>query len=188
MNRCARRTTGAKPAVAGRPTFKKESNRWQWAPWCTGPEKRTARAFWRAMTGPRRSDTKTFRLEPKTQLQDRTCVPSEEQAFNRRLRDLVGIERREHLPVLDDRAHVGNILLNETDDAVAEGLAQLVPGVFPQRVRRVLQKNTRDGEPRRRREAACVCFIITAMASHPPTPESNRSSERSDSVGVCPGG
>jgi len=137
-------------------------------------------AFWRAMTGPRRSDTKTFRLEPKTQLQDRTCVPSEEQAFNRRLRDLVGIERREHLPVLDDRAHVGNILLNETDDAVAEGLAQLVPGVFPQRVRRVLQKNTRDGEPRRRREAACVCFIITAMASHPPTPESNRSSERSD--------
>ena len=36
------------------------------------------------------SDTKTFRLEPKTELQDLTCVPSQEQEFNRRVRDLAG--------------------------------------------------------------------------------------------------
>ena len=36
------------------------------------------------------SDTKTFRLEPKTVLQDLSCVPSQEQEFNRRIRDLAG--------------------------------------------------------------------------------------------------
>ena len=36
------------------------------------------------------SDIKTFRLEPKTELQDLTCVPSQEQEFNRRVRDLAG--------------------------------------------------------------------------------------------------
>ena len=36
------------------------------------------------------SDVKTFRFEPKTQLQDLTCVPSDEQAFNKRVRDVAG--------------------------------------------------------------------------------------------------
>jgi hypothetical protein len=36
------------------------------------------------------SDKKTFRLEPKTELAENFCVPSEEEAFNRRMRDPAG--------------------------------------------------------------------------------------------------
>ena len=45
-------------------------------------------------TQPWVGDTKTFRLEPKTELQDLTCVPSQEQEFNRRVRDLAGGKSR----------------------------------------------------------------------------------------------
>jgi hypothetical protein len=38
-------------------------------------------------TRPWVSDKKEFRLEPKTELQEIFCVPSEEEAFNRRMRD-----------------------------------------------------------------------------------------------------
>lgn len=38
-------------------------------------------------TKPWVSDTKGFRLEPKTELQEIFCVPSEEEAFNKRMRD-----------------------------------------------------------------------------------------------------
>ncbi len=44
----------------------------------------------KAYTKPWVSDKKTFKLEPKTQLKELFCVPSEEQAFNKRMRDPAG--------------------------------------------------------------------------------------------------
>lgn len=41
-------------------------------------------------TKPWVSEKKTFKLEPKTQLREDFCVPSEEQAFNKRMRDPAG--------------------------------------------------------------------------------------------------
>ena len=54
------------------------------------------------------------------------------------------IERRQHLPVLDDRADVRRVLLDQRDHAVGERLAQFVPRAFAQRVRRVLQEDPHD--------------------------------------------
>ena len=54
------------------------------------------------------------------------------------------VERRQHLPVLDDGADVGRVLLDQRDHAVAERLAQFVPGALAQRVGRVLQEDAHD--------------------------------------------
>src|SRR5437899_3075269 len=51
------------------------------------------------------------------------------------------IERREHLPMLDDPLDVGTILLDQVNDAIPEWLAQVVPISLTQRVRSVLQEN-----------------------------------------------
>ena len=40
-------------------------------------------------------------------------------------------QRIEHLAVIDDLADVGDVLLDQADNTVAEGLAQLVPCAFP---------------------------------------------------------
>ena len=47
-------------------------------------------------------------------------------------------QRIENLSVVDDFADVGDVFLDQADDTVAEGLAQLVPCAFAQGVGRVL--------------------------------------------------
>lgn len=54
------------------------------------------------------------------------------------------IERRQHLAVLDDRADIGRVLLDQRDHAVAERFPQLVPGALAERVGRVLQEDAHD--------------------------------------------
>ena len=41
-------------------------------------------------TGPWVSEVKTWKLAPKLELEQEICVPSEEQSFNKRQRDVAG--------------------------------------------------------------------------------------------------
>src|SRR6185369_4541498 len=54
------------------------------------------------------------------------------------------VERRQHLPMLDDLADVGSVLLDQRDDAVTERLAQLVPRTLTQSIGSVLQEDAHD--------------------------------------------
>src|SRR5215467_7312421 len=54
------------------------------------------------------------------------------------------VERRQYLPLLNDRPDVRHIFLDQADNAVAERLPQLIPRAFTQRVGRVLEKDPHD--------------------------------------------